>query len=174
MITISAPAPRVLRSALALGITALLAVGVSACSHPAANSHPAVRPAGLSVTSTAAAGSACALVSTDEVTAAIGKPMGPGNDAGTVCFFSATSDKSLVLYVQIYGDAQSLAAPKDVETGSQHLTGLGDDAFWSSGGILFVQKGSRAFTISVPSLALTSTTAPEAIVTLATDAAGRF
>ena len=113
-------------------------------------------------------------MTTDEVTAAIGKPMGPGNAAGAICFFSATSDKSLVVYVQIYGDTQSLGAPKDVETGSHHLTGLGDDAFWSSGGILFVQKGNRAFTISVPSLALTSTTAPDAVVTLATEAAGRF
>jgi hypothetical protein len=179
-------APTMSRYALTLGTAALLTAGLSACSSPAATSPSAAHPGGLSTataapltrTSTAqpvaAAGSACALVTTEEVTAAIGKPMGPGNDAGPICYFSATSDRSLVVYVQIYGDAQAMAAPKGVEDGSEHLPGLGDDAFWSSGGIVFVQKGTRAFTISVPSLALTSTKAPTAIVTLATAAAERF
>jgi hypothetical protein len=186
MISISRLAPIMSRYALAVSIAVLVAAGLSACSTPTKASTSTARPDALppttadpatqasSAQSVAATGSACALVTTAEVTAAIGKPMGPGNDAGAMCVFSATSDPSVVVYVQIYGDAQSLAAPKDVEGGSEHLPGLGDDAFWSASGIVFVQKGSRAFTISVPSLALTSTKAPTAILTLATVAAGRF
>jgi hypothetical protein len=67
-----------------------------------------------------------------------------------------------------------MAVPKQVEAGSAHLHGLGDDAFWTTDGSLFVQKGSRAFSISMPSLALTSRTAPPTIVALATAALARF
>ena len=47
-------------------------------------------------------------------------------------------------------------------------------AFWTAAGTMFVQKGSRGFTISTPSLALTSPSAPKAILTLATDALARL
>jgi hypothetical protein len=63
---------------------------------------------------------------------------------------------------------------KAIEAGSEHLAGLGDDASWAPGGIMFVQRGSRGFTISTPWLALTSSSAPKAIRTLATDALGRL
>ncbi|HEY3906383.1 MAG TPA: hypothetical protein VGM14_20905 [Streptosporangiaceae bacterium] len=88
--------------------------------------------------------------------------------------FSATGDPSLVVYVQLYANAETLAVARNEESGGQHVTGLGDDAFWTVAGNLFVQKGKRGFTITLPSLALTSRTAPPKIVTLAAAALARL
>jgi hypothetical protein len=167
----------------------LLLGAVAACSsthaHSAATStdSPETTPAQASlasempasaIASTGAHGSACGLVTAGEVSAATGKPMGPGTDAGTICSYSATADPSTVVYVQLYTDTQSMGAAKATETGSQHLPGLGDDAFWTAAGTIFVQKGTSGFTISTPSLALTSPDAPAAIITLATAALNRL
>jgi hypothetical protein len=188
MITLS-PANSILsRSALAVGAAALLWTGLAACSSAvgtASNPTHDTQPAGVSHTSSPAgvpatgpavapSQSACGLVTVSEVTAATGKPMAAGNDAGAICSFSATADPSLVVYVQIYPDAQSMVAPKQAEAGSEHVKGLGDDAFWTAAGTLFVQKGNRGFVITMPSLALTSSNAPPTIVTLATAALARF
>ena len=94
--------------------------------------------------------------------------MAAGHGAGDFCTFSATGDPSLVVYVQVYANAETLAVARNEESSGQHVTGLGDDAFWTVAGNLFVQKGKRGFTITLPSLALTSRTAPPKIVTLAT------
>jgi hypothetical protein len=127
-----------------------------------------------SQTSAATNGSQCGLVTASEVSAATGKAMGQGHDAGTICSYSATADPSTVVYVQLYTDAGSMGGAKATEPGSEHVPGLGDDAFWTAYGTMFVQKGSRGFTISTPSLALTSTSAPQAILTLATAALTRL
>jgi hypothetical protein len=100
--------------------------------------------------------------------------MAPGNGAGDICSFSATGDPSLVVYIQVYGNAETLGVARQVESSGQHVTGLGDDAFWTVAGNLFVQKGNRGFTITLPSLALTSRTAPPKIVTLAAAALARL
>jgi hypothetical protein len=100
--------------------------------------------------------------------------MGQGAHAGTICAYPATGDPSIVVYVQRYADAQSMAPAKATEQGSQHLPGLGDDAFWTAGGTIFVQKGTRGFTISIPSLALASPSAPKTVLHLADIAAGRL
>jgi hypothetical protein len=113
-------------------------------------------------------------VTAGEVGAATGKAMGQGAGAGSICSYSATADPSTVVYIQLYTDAPSMGPAKAIEAGSQHLPGLGDDAFWAAGGIMFVQKGSRGFTISAPSLVLTSSSAPTPILTLATAALGRL
>jgi hypothetical protein len=128
----------------------------------------------VSGSSAAAAGSACALVTADEVSKATGKAMAAGSGDNAICAFSATADPSVVVYVQIYPDTASMAAPKQVESGSEHLAGLGDDAFYAVIGSVFVQKGSRGFSITIPSLALTTHKAPPAIVALATAALARF
>jgi hypothetical protein len=100
--------------------------------------------------------------------------MDQGAGAGTICSYSATADASTVVYIQLYTDAQSMGPPKAIEAGSEHLAGLGDDAFWAAGGTLFVQKGTQGFTISTPSLALTSSSAPQPILTLAAAALARL
>jgi hypothetical protein len=183
MITISSAGSILPRSALAISAAALLWTGLAACSSSGGTSAPthkaqvagASAPAGATAAGTAASSrSACGLVTVSQVTAATGKPMAAGNGAGNICVFSGKADPSLVVYVQIYPDAPSMATPKQVESGSEHLHGLGDDAFWTEAGIVFVQKSNRGFSISMPSLALASRDAPAAIVTLATAALARF
>jgi hypothetical protein len=63
---------------------------------------------------------------------------------------------------------------KTEESSGQRVPGLGDAAFWTVAGNLFVQKGKQGFTITLPSLALTSRTAPPKIVTLAAAALARL
>ena len=126
----------------------------------------------------APSGSACALVTVDEVGAATGQPMAVSGDAGTICTFSASADASLVLYVQIYNDTTSMGLMMQVEPGSDHLTGMGDDAFWNATlGTVFVRRGDRGFSLGLPSLANLSGS-PDAIkssmVKLATAALTRF
>jgi hypothetical protein len=149
--------------------SAALAQGSS--TNSSTNPSPA---APTNTSATAANSSSCGLVTASEVSSATGKAMGQGADAGTICSYSATADPSTVVYVQLYTDAQSMDAAKATEPGSQHLPGLDDDAFWTAAGTAFVQKGSRGFTISIPSLALTSPSAPKALLTLAKIAADRL
>jgi hypothetical protein len=157
------------RSALAVGAAALICASLAACSSsggptPATtgNAQPASAPnpssgSGTSASDPAAAsasGSACGLVTVSEVTTATGKPMAAGTGTGDFCSFSATGDPSLIVYIQVYASAGTLSVAKQEESSGQHVTGLGDDAFWTVAGNLFVQKGERGFTITLPSLAL--------------------
>ena len=176
------------RFVLTAAAVALLGAGLAGCSgtsdNTAAATHtarPTAPPQASSdpgtsgaTTSAAADVASCGLLTAGEVGAATGKAMGQGAGAGTICSYSATADPSTVVYVQLYTDAPSMGPAKAIEAGSEHLAGLGDDAFWAPGGIMFVQKGTRGFTISTPSLALTSSSAPTTILTLATAALGRL
>ena len=189
MITIPPARSTWSRSTLAVGAAALICASVAACASSSGATPapaPSVQPTGASnptsgsgtpasdPSAAAANGSACGLVTVSEVTTATGKPMAAGNGVGDFCTFSATGDPSLVVYVQVYANAETLAVARTEESSGQHLTGLGDDAFWTVAGNLFVQKGKRGFTITLPSLALTSRKAPPKIVTLATAALARL
>lgn len=120
----------------------------------------------------AEAGSACSLVTLDEVTTAAGQPMMMSGDAGSICTFSATAEASFVIAVQSYPDLQSMRPMKQLEAGSEHLPGLGDDAFWANG-IVFVQKGSRALAITAANV-VNAAALKTGLVTLATAALARF
>jgi hypothetical protein len=123
-------------------------------------------------------GSACDLATVAEVSAGAGKPMKLTGGAGTICAYGAVDDPSYFMYVQIYDDQPSMASMTQIESGSDHLAGLGDDAFWNgTAGVVFVRKGNRGFSFALPSLA-NLTSDPSAIkskmVTLATTAAAGF
>jgi hypothetical protein len=138
--------------------------------HTATNSRPS------SPTPTEATGTACGLVTVAEVTTAAGTPMAVSGDGGAICSFSATGDPSTVLYLQTYADVPSMSLMKQTETaGSDHIAGLGDDAFWNSTArTVFVRTGNRGLSITLPSLAALGSTEPDALktplVTLATTA----
>ena len=186
------------RWVLAVGAASILCTALAACStgtpaapdpakapgvtSPAAaalaQSAPALPPSSPTDTAEssptdAAPGAACALLTVKEVTTATGKPMTIRGDSPTICVFSATADPSDLLYVQLYLDPQSMTTLKDGETSSQHIPGLGDDAFYG-GGIMFVQKGSHGFSILTPSLAVTGDAPPPQILSLAHAALPRF
>lgn len=186
MITIPPAQSSWSRTVLAVGAAALISASLAACSGsggptsaPARSAQPANPSSGSEAPASdpsvaAASGSACGLVTVNEVTTATGKPMAAGHGADDFCTFSATGDPSLVVFIQVYANAETLAVARNEESGGQHVTGLGDDAFWTVAGNLFVQKGTRGFTITLPSLALSRRTAPPKIVTLATAALARL
>jgi hypothetical protein len=174
-------------AAAALLVVALGACSGSAATPPPANPPAAAASAAIGTTGSVAApgsnaggaaGSACGLVTVDEVVAAAGQPMAMSGDGGSICTFSAAADPSFVMYVQVYNDKPSMGMMMQVEIGSDHLPGMGDDAFWNATlGTVFVERGSRGFSVALPSLANLSTT-PAAekanMVTLAQAALGRF
>ena len=181
------------RTVSGLAAAIALALSVSACGGGSAGS-PAVSAGAAAVSKAAApaqslaqssgdaaapSGAACALATVDEVTAAVGKPMKLTGGADTICTFGGVADPSVFVYVQIYPDQAAMATPKQLESaGGEHIDAMGDDAFWQgTAGMIFVQKGSRAFSFTLPSLA-NLTSSPDAVkanmVTLATAAMARF
>ena len=126
----------------------------------------------------AASGSACDLATVAEVSAGAGKPMKLTGGAGTICTYGGVDDPSFFMYVQVYNDQDAMATPLGIESGSDHIDGLGDDAFFNkTTGEVFVRKGDRGFSYTLPSLN-NLTTSPDAIkanmVALAKAAAARF
>ena len=169
---------------LALGLGLAACGGGSGSPTAAAAAGPSGgNPTGASAPASAdaadAGGSACALVTADEVGTAMGKPAKLTGGAGDICTFGEVSDPSVFVYVQVYQDEASMAVPKQLNSsGTEQLPGMGDTAFWQPVvGTVFVQKGSRAFSLSLPSLA-NLTANPDAVkakmVTLAQAALARF
>jgi hypothetical protein len=146
--------------------TALSVTPAAAPSAPAAAAGGSDRTATASSVDTAAAGSACRLLTLPEVSTATGRTMVVIADGGAtgMCVFGAATDPSNVLYLQVRTDPSDISGLKQqLEALSMHVPGLGDDAFWNAtAGEVFVQKGARAFSVILPSLAnLTST--PDAV-----------
>jgi hypothetical protein len=161
---------------LALGMPLML----GACSStpgPGARSNvqgaTAAKLAGATDALGSAAGStdpSCALVTSDAVATAGGFSVAGFSGGGGTCIFQ-NSDKSKYLSVQLFNSQAEMATDLELESSAEHIAGLGDDAFWSSGaGVLFVRKGDRGVAFSDPDFALSSDTdtAPrDALVTLA-------
>jgi hypothetical protein len=172
-------------------IAIALVLGLAACgggsSRSADPAAPAAKtstpsgatPAGASDPSEDASGSGCSLATVDEITAAAGRAMSMSGGAGGICVFSAVADASFTIYAQVYTDQPSQASMTQLEnSGSEHLDGMGDDAFWNAvAGTVYVRSGGRAFSFTLPSLA-NLTTSPDAtkakMVTLAQAALSRF
>jgi hypothetical protein len=56
--------------------------------------------------------------------------------------------------VQTFASRAEAATDTQLESSSEHIDGLGDDAFWNSTlDMVFVLKGDRAFSVTSPSLA---------------------
>jgi len=175
----------------ALLLAGLLMCGTTACSGPslaapvprptaAAGADPVQvgpPPANTTATTAISAGSACALTTIDEVSTAAGKPMKVLADGGPVgeCIYSATSDESYVMYFEIDKSQPDIDARKQqLESSSEHIAGLGDDAFWNPiAGEVFIEQGGRALIINLPSMSnLThqQDADKERMITLATSA----
>jgi hypothetical protein len=124
-------------------------------------------------------GPGCKLATVAEISTAAGKPMKLVGGALGICAYSAVDGPSFALEASIYEDTASMTTMTTLENaGSEHLDGLGDDAFWNGTiGTVFVRKGTRAFSFSLQSFA-NLTDDPAAVkskmVTLATAVAARF
>lgn len=141
----------------------------------------AVRPPATTALPAVPSGSACTLVTAAEVSKAGGQPMRVSADGGPtgMCIFSAVSDASFTLYVEIDRSAVDIQnLEQQLESESTHITGLGEDAFWNAAiGELVVQTGGRALVLILPSLADLTGRAPESeqrMTALAVQALARF
>ena len=77
-----------------------------------------------------------------------------GGAGSVICTYSAADDPSVVLAVQTFASRAEMATDTQIESSSEHIDGLGDDAFWNSTlDLVFVRKGDRAYAITSPSFA---------------------
>ena len=123
--------------------------------------------------------SACQFLSESDVSAAMKQPMKVSGGAGAaICTYSATADPSVLLAVQTFATRKDASLYESPEESSDHIDGLGDDAFWNSTlDTVFVRKGERSFALTSPSLAnLTGDpqASKTALVTLATIVLSKF
>ena len=92
--------------------------------------------------------SGCRLASEADVSTAMKQPMkvdGGGGSTDGLCEFAATADPSVLLVVQTFARLADASLYTGLESSSDHVAGLGDNAFWNSTlGVLFVVKGAGA------------------------------
>lgn len=112
---------------------------------------------------------ACTIVSREDVAKATGFSIATTSGAGSICYFQ-NADPSQYMVVQLFGSKADMASMTQIEPGSEHIDGLGDDAFWAAvGGILFVRKGDHGVEFIDTGFAFGAggTAARDAMVTLA-------
>lgn len=109
------------------------------------------------------------MVTAEAVSQAAGFVVAASSGAPGVCIFQ-NSDKSKDMGVQVFDSQAAMATILSIETGSVHIAGLGDDAFWvPQAGILFARKGDHGVQFTDPDLGADSsnTTTRDALVALA-------
>jgi len=129
---------------------------------------PASVPASVGATTPASSGdssgAACTIVTAEAVSQASGIAVKTMSGIGNICYFQ-NADLSKYLVVQLYGSQAEMGTILQIEPGSEHVAGLGDDAFWTGTGILFVRKGDHGIEFLDPEL--TDTASRDALVKLA-------
>ncbi len=173
----------IIRPRLGMGLLTIgVAVVLGACSgsSPAvpaggASQQPAGASQGAAASSAPVAGSggsdSCASVVTkDAVSQATGFPIATTSGAAGICYFQA-ADVSKYLIVWVFNSQEAMGPMLQIESGSEHIADLGDDAFWAgAAGILFVRKGDHGVEFQDPDFVFTpdTNTGPrDALVTLA-------
>jgi hypothetical protein len=135
-----------------------------------------------SVVSPAAGGDAgaCRLVTVADATAAMGEPMTQSGGTAADCIYAATADQGQQLLVHEFLDQTNMNnLMQQLESSSEHVDGLGDDAFWNGTiDTMFVRTGTRGFTITSTSLGAKTPTDPDgakaSLVSLASTALSSF
>lgn len=131
---------------------------------PGAASSDRSTPA-ASPSSGSSAASAYRLVPVLDVTTAMGEPMTPPGGGGAAdCIYTATADQGHQLLVHEFLDQTNMNnLIQQLESSSEHVDGLGDDAFWNGTiDTMFVRTGTRGFTITSTSLGAKTPTDPDA------------
>ena len=119
--------------------------------------------------SSGASGGACSILTMDAVSQATGFSVTQTNGTGAICYYQ-NADQSQYLIVTLYSSQADMATVLQIEPGSEHVSGLGDDAFWvASAGILFVRKGDHGLELLDPdsSFGAGGAASRDALVTLA-------
>ncbi len=137
-------------------------------SGPATASAP-VASGTTEASSPGASGAACTILTMDAVSQATGFTVTQTNGTDAICYYQ-NADQSQYLIVTLFSSQADMATVLQIEPGSEHVSGLGDDAFWvASAGILFVRKGDHGLELLDPdsSFGAGGTASRDALVTLA-------
>lgn len=179
------PFTRIVATAVLGLVGSLLLAGCSSTPSDPTTPAPGTAPSSRSTSAASPSGgssavSACRLVSVSDVTTAMGEPMTQLGDDGADCIYAATADQSNQLLVHEFLDQTNMNnLIQQLESSSEHVDGLGDDAFWNGHiDTMFVRTGARGFTITSTSLGAKTPTDPDAakpaMVNLATTALSNF
>ena len=148
----------------------------AAAGTPSSSSPPSVAAAG----GAAGAGGSCRLATVSDVTTVMGQAMTQSGGTAADCIYAAPTDPGQQLLVHEFLDQTNMSNfVNQLEPGSEHVDGLGDDAFWNGTiDTVFVRTGSRGFTITSTSLGAKTPNDPDAakaaMVNLATMALSNF
>lgn len=148
--------------------TSVTAGAGAGASQPAAQNAPASSARG-SGTESNGGGGACALATTAEVAAAVGRDITVANGAGSTCIYQG-ADPSQAFALQTYSSVAEMATQLSIEDASLHVDGLGTDAFYSKvGGILFARNGDHGLSLTDITVGLNNPgqPPPDALVQLA-------
>lgn len=110
----------------------------------------------------------------------MGEPMTQPGGGAADCIYTATADQGHQFLVHEFLDQTNMNnLIQQLESSSEHVDGLGDDAFWNGTiDTMFVRTGTRGFTITSTSLGAKTPTDPDApkpaMVDLATTALSNF
>jgi hypothetical protein len=129
----------------------------------------AARTAAPASVAPAQGAAACSIVTSDAVGLAGGFTVAASSGTDSICVFQ-NADKSKSLTVKLDRSQADMSLMLQLEPGSEHIAGLGDDAFWTGTGLLFVRKGDHALELLDPDLAgigSSGTAFRDAMITLA-------
>ena len=153
--------PLLLTVSLALVLGACGSGGTAAPASVAPIANPTADPtvAGATpITATTAPGAgsdaagACSIVTSGAVSTASGFSVDAASGTDSICMFQ-NADKSKYLSLKWDRSQAEMSMMLQIEPGSDHIAGLGDDAFWSPTGLLFVRKGDHALELLDPDMA---------------------
>ncbi len=158
------------RKFLATAAVVVLFAACSGAASPAATSTSPVTPTTPLVTTQPTASSTpaasnvdegqtdpvCALVTKDQVATAVGFSIATALGAGGTCIFQNV-DPSQVFALQLIDGESNMALYLSIEASSEHVAGLGDDAFWQgAAATMFIRQGDQALVLVDQSWVMTS------------------
>ncbi len=158
-------------------VTAAAAVLLAACSGAASPAATATAPTTGTPNASGTPGvdqndPVCGLVTKDEVATAVGFSIATAMGAGGTCIFQNV-DPSQLLALQLIDGQSNMSLYLSMEDSSEHIAGLGDDAFWQgTAATLFVRQGDQALVMLIQAWVMTSDPATDnahrdSLVTLA-------
>jgi hypothetical protein len=119
-------------------------------------------------------------VTAADASTTIGEPMTQTASSAADCVYAGADQSQQLQIHEFVNDPTNMNNMiNQLESGSEHVAGLGDDAFWNGTiDTVLVRKGGNAFTIVSPSLGAKTPADPDApkagMVALATSALAKF
>jgi hypothetical protein len=91
-------------------------------------------------------GDACKLLSETDVSAAMKQPMKIADGAGSdLCIFTSPADPNVLIEVETFATRELAIVYSSPGPNSEHIDGLGDDAFWTpSLNMMYARKGEQS------------------------------